>query len=171
MATKSSKHRLGQAQVRLGVGAGRMRCRVLSGERCVRLIPDGDHVAGLRRPGLGPEYSFDHSLAGMVGQFGSLLSAASLWGSCRTGGPLSTGSPLGNRLGYSSLVVTGLFSLCLAQREGIKPLERLVRLSFMHCCTSTCLLSTWWSTTALGRDLVLRGVSRLDAFSGYPVRT
>jgi hypothetical protein len=55
--------------------------------------------------------------------------------------------------------------------EGIKPIERLVRLSFTHCCASTCLLSTWWSTTALKRDLVLRGVSRLDAFSGYPVRT
>ena len=53
----------------------------------------------------------------------------------------------------------------------IKPIERLVRLSFTHCCASTCLLSTWWSTTALKRDLVLRGVSRLDAFSGYPVRT
>ncbi len=65
------------------------------------------------------------------------------------------------------------FSLRLAgaKRGRIKPIERLVRLSFMHCCTSTCLLSTWWSTTALGRDLVLRGVSRLDAFSGYPVRT
>ena len=40
--------------------------------------------------------------------------------------------------------------------DGIKPIERLVRLSFTHCCASTCLLSTWWSTTALGRDLVLR---------------
>ncbi len=49
--------------------------------------------------------------------------------------------------------------------------ERLVRLSFTHCCASTCRLSTWWSSTALERSLVLRGGSRLDAFSGYPVRT
>ena len=40
-----------------------------------------------------------------------------------------------------------------------------------HCWPYTSGLSTWWSATALGRDLVLRGASRLDAFSGYPVRT
>ena len=34
--------------------------------------------------------------------------------------------------------------------KGSKPIERLVRLSFTHCCASTCLLSTWWSSTALG---------------------
>ena len=55
--------------------------------------------------------------------------------------------------------------------ECIKPIERLVRLSFTHCCAFTCRLSTWWSSTALKRDLVLRWVSRLDAFSGYPVHT
>src|SRR5262245_60374505 len=32
-------------------------------------------------------------------------------------------------------------------------------------------LSTWWSSTALKGVLVSRWVSRLDAFSGYPVRT
>ena len=53
----------------------------------------------------------------------------------------------------------------------IKPIERLGPVSFTHCCASTPGLSTWWSSTALRRDLVLRGVSRLDAFSGYPVRT
>ena len=41
----------------------------------------------------------------------------------------------------------------------------------MHCCTSTPGLSTWWSSTALKGSLVLRWVSRLDAFSGYPDRT
>ena len=58
-------------------------------------------------------------------------------------------------------------------RDGgeIKPIERLVPVSFMCCHTSTSGLSTWWSSTALKRDLVLRGASRLDAFSGYPVRT
>ena len=59
----------------------------------------------------------------------------------------------------------------ICQLERIKPIERLVPVSFTHCCASTPGLSTWWSSTALGRDLVLRGVSRLDAFSGYPVRT
>ena len=53
----------------------------------------------------------------------------------------------------------------------IKLFERLVPVSFAHCWTSTSGLSTWWSSTALRRDLVLRGASRLDAFSGYPVRT
>jgi hypothetical protein len=49
--------------------------------------------------------------------------------------------------------------------------ERLGSVSCVRCRTSTSDLSTWWSTTALKRDLVLRWVSRLDAFSGYPVRT
>ena len=53
----------------------------------------------------------------------------------------------------------------------IKPIERLVPVSCMRCRTWTSGLSTWWSTTALKGDLVLRGASRLDAFSGYPVRT
>ena len=50
-------------------------------------------------------------------------------------------------------------------------LERLGSVGCTHCCASTSDLSTWWSTTALERDLVLRRVSRLDAFSGYPCRT
>jgi hypothetical protein len=52
-----------------------------------------------------------------------------------------------------------------------EPIELLGPVSFTHCCASTPGLSTWWSTTALRRDLVLREASRLDAFSGYPVRT
>jgi hypothetical protein len=56
-------------------------------------------------------------------------------------------------------------------RFWIKPNERLVPVSFTHCCASTPGLSTWWSSTALQGELVLRGVSRLDAFSGYPDRT
>src|SRR5215471_19366842 len=51
------------------------------------------------------------------------------------------------------------------------PVERLVPVSCAGCPASTSGLSTWWSSTALERDLVLRRVSRLDAFSGYPVRT
>jgi hypothetical protein len=53
----------------------------------------------------------------------------------------------------------------------IKPIELLVPVSYMRCRTSTPGLSTWWSTTTLKGILVLRWVSRLDAFSGYPVRT
>ena len=56
-------------------------------------------------------------------------------------------------------------------RFWIKPNERLVPVSFTHCCASTPGLSTWWSSTALQGELVLRWVSRLDAFSGYPDRT
>ena len=53
----------------------------------------------------------------------------------------------------------------------IKPIEELVSVSFTHYCASTLGLSTWWSPTVLKRLLVLRGASRLDAFSGYPFRT
>ena len=48
---------------------------------------------------------------------------------------------------------------------------RLVTLGCAHCCASTCVLLTCWSGTALEGDLVWRGVSCLDAFSSYPVRT
>ena len=53
----------------------------------------------------------------------------------------------------------------------IKPIELLVPVSSMRCRTYTPGLSTWWSTTALKEELVSRWVSRLDAFSDYPVRT
>ena len=53
----------------------------------------------------------------------------------------------------------------------IKPIERLVPVSFTHYCASTPGLSTWWSSTVLKRILVSRGASRLDAFSSYPFRT
>jgi hypothetical protein len=33
--------------------------------------------------------------------------------------------------------------------RGIEPIERLVPVSFTHCCASTPGLSTWWSSTAL----------------------
>ena len=62
----------------------------------------------------------------------------------------------------------GVFS---GERWLIKPFERLVPVSFTCCHASTPGLSTWWSSTVLMRDLVSRGASRLDAFSGYPVRT
>lgn len=65
----------------------------------------------------------------------------------------------------------GLATLWTLKMRAIKPIERLVPVSCMHCCTSTSGLSTWWSSTVLKGMLVLRWVSRLDAFSGYPVRT
>jgi hypothetical protein len=58
----------------------------------------------------------------------------------------------------------------------VKPHGPLVRLGCMHCCTSTCRLSTQWSSAALqegcpsGR-FILGRASHLDAFSGYPCRT
>jgi hypothetical protein len=55
--------------------------------------------------------------------------------------------------------------------RAIKPIERLVPVSYTHYCASTPGLSTWSSSTVLKGILVLRWVSRLDAFSGYPVRT
>ena len=55
--------------------------------------------------------------------------------------------------------------------KGIKSIELLVSVSFMSCDTSTPDLSTSWSRTTLKGALVLRLVSRLDAFSGYPFRT
>ena len=60
--------------------------------------------------------------------------------------------------------------ICLYARL-IKPIERLVPISFTHYCASTLGLSTWWSPTVLKRILVSRGASHLDAFSGYPFHT
>ena len=62
-------------------------------------------------------------------------------------------------------------ALWTLKMRAIKPIERLVPVSCMHYCTSTPGLSTWSSSTVLKGMLVLRWVSRLDAFSGYPVRT
>ena len=46
---------------------------------------------------------------------------------------------------------------CLSACEVIKPIERLVLVSYTCCHASTPSLSTWWSTTVLKRDLVSRG--------------
>src|SRR5258706_12914923 len=67
-------------------------------------------------------------------------------------------------------VIMRVYTWTLKMRA-IKPIERLVPVSYTHYCASTPGLSTWWSTTVLKGILVLRWVSRLDAFSGYPVRT
>jgi len=55
--------------------------------------------------------------------------------------------------------------------RAIKPIEQLVPVSSTRYRAYTPGLSTWSSSTALKGVLVSRWVSRLDAFSGYPVRT
>ena len=58
-----------------------------------------------------------------------------------------------------------------AQGYRVKPHGQLVPVSSTHYCAYTPGLSTSSSTTALKGELVSRWVSRLDAFSDYPVRT
>ena len=55
--------------------------------------------------------------------------------------------------------------------RAIKPIGRLVLVSSTRHRACTPSLSTWSSSTALKGVMVSRWVSRLDAFSGYPVRT
>ncbi len=81
----------------------------------------------------------------------------------------ATDESLGTR--FRKLARPSCFRLAAAHEARIKPLERLVPVSFMRCRTFTPGLSTWWSSTALKGELVSRGASRLDAFSGYPFRT
>lgn len=77
----------------------------------------------------------------------------------------------GHQAGETHLKQMGfLFWWALIMRT-IKPIELLVPVSSMRRRTSTPGLSTWSSSTALEGELVLRWVSRLDAFSGYPVHT
>jgi len=60
----------------------------------------------------------------------------------------------------------------LCKREiAVKPIDLLVPVSWTCCHAYTPGLSTWWSSRSLMRDLVLKGASRLYAFSAYPSRT
>ena len=93
-----------------------------------------------------------------------------------TGIGMGGGQRLQVRFKGSDQVLFLISDLCSLLSELLFPLGRgrsVERLGPVSCarrraCTSG--LSTWWSTTARKRDLVLRWVSRLDAFSGYPVR-
>jgi hypothetical protein len=85
-------------------------------------------------------------------------------------GGLSGGLSCAGEVSWSMEAALG-FCRYARRRRVQAPIERLVPVSCAGCPASTSGLSTWWSTTALRRDLVLRRVSRLDAFSGYPVRT
>ena len=61
--------------------------------------------------------------------------------------------------------------LSIRMEVTVKSIEQLVQVSYTYYYASTPCLSTWSSSTALKGELVSRGASRLDAFSGYPVRT
>ena len=75
----------------------------------------------------------------------------------------------GPRISARNSRVRELMSIALMRAN--KPIELLVPVSSTPCGASTPGLSTWSSSTALEGVLVSRWVSRLDAFSGYPVRT
>ena len=67
-----------------------------------------------------------------------------------------------------------LFLLCPMPSTLGQAFDRLVTVSSTHYCASTSVLSTSCSLRGLRLatgDLILRGASRLDAFSVYPVRT
>jgi hypothetical protein len=84
--------------------------------------------------------------------------------------PAKAGTLL-RKTGRSFSVRPFRFSKWALEMRAIKTIELLVPVSSTRCRAYTPGLSTWWSTTALKGELVSRWVSRLDAFSDYPVRT
>src|SRR3954468_24791470 len=76
----------------------------------------------------------------------------------------------GARLGAACGSAPGVGRGCGVGLDG-SSFGRLGPLGCTGYPASTCGLLTCWSGTALGGDLVWRGVSCLDAFSSYPVRT
>src|SRR5439155_11364043 len=70
----------------------------------------------------------------------------------------------------STSLFLGQYRWVLKMRT-IKPFERLVPVSFTPYGASTPSLSTWSSSTVVKGEMVSRWISRLDAFSGYSVRT
>ena len=86
--------------------------------------------------------------------------------------PAKAGIPISKRkVGFPFSALHARTTRMGISNERIKTIELLVPVSSMRCRTYTPGLSTWWSTTALKGELVSRWVSRLDAFSDYPVRT
>lgn len=66
--------------------------------------------------------------------------------------------------GYEASIVFHVRSLarsasdeCALKIRAIKPIELLGPVSSTHCCAYTPGLSTWWSTTALFREISFRG--------------
>src|SRR3712207_4476616 len=85
-----------------------------------------------------------------------------------SGAAAPQGSPGRPRTGHWAFVVRAPRAW---SRRAIKPIEPLVPVGSAHRGACTPGLSTWSSSTALKGELVLRRASRLDAFSGYPIRT
>ena len=85
-----------------------------------------------------------------------------------------TPSKLYTELSLPHLGFLLVFSVLLSPMTLGQALDRLVAVSSIHYCTSTSALSTSSSsrglTLAMGY-LILRGASRLDAFSVYPFPT
>ena len=103
-----------------------------------------------------------------------LVASAWRWPGVGDGSSMAQTFRLEPEANHVKLVGMGCQGPCRRTALGLgmgSALERLGPVSCTHCCACTSGLSTWWSTTALERDLVLRRVSRLDAFSGYPCRT
>ena len=97
------------------------------------------------------------NLAMTTGPPGRILGYCS--GECVSGGRARLGAACGVPLREPRWVGDG------------SSIGRLVTLGCTGYPASTCVLLTCWSGTALEGDLVWRGVSCLDAFSSYPVRT
>ncbi len=169
----------GSGRVGVSVGAGSDRSRECGGHRGGRC---GVTRRALGRPG-GDRLSrvLRHSTMGAGAFDGRVRDGIGSWAH-RSGH--QAGAAHGSRHGgfgkrwSSSCVVSGCPSAFAAAGQfrtrimrAIKPIGRLVPVSSVHYCTCTPGLSTWSSSTALKGALVLRWVSRLDAFSGYPVRT
>ena len=77
-----------------------------------------------------------------------------------------------DRPGFESLLSLPLLSVRTFRSSLFGQVyDRLVTVSSVHCCTSTSALSTLSSSRGLKRYLILRGASRLDAFSVYPFPT
>ena len=91
------------------------------------------------------------------------------WAMCRA---REAGMALRNRVAISEL--SGLSNPQNRIRKRtflVYASDLLVTFSYIHYCTSTYDLSTLSSSRGLCGYLILRGASRLDAFSVYPVQT
>ena len=151
----------GLSQSTIGAGAFHYRVRDGIGWMCSAMI-----TRQTKKTGFGGRVSED-GIRGIARRI--MRSRFSVFGTLKAASQVTRGPDVRRRKTGTDHPIP-VFCI-LTSEERIKPIERLVPVGCIHCCTSTPGLSTWWSSTALKRDLVLRGVSRLDAFSGYPVRT
>ena len=75
-----------------------------------------------------------------------------------------------NQLSHWAIEPSKLNIECFVKLS-VNAIDLLVTFSYIHYCTSTYDLSTLSSSRGLYGYLILRGASRLDAFSVYPVQT